>query len=139
MLDVEKKKKMCRKERISPVNLFAFPFFGTSAFPHRSFEPSGQSFLATLPFRRKGKEAVSLVKICGRKGKDDVSNPKNQAERAPILLSRAWSGLDTSFHEVVVSFPALLSFHRTPPFISRERKGVRERKGERWGKDKRGH
>ena len=29
----------------------------------------------------------------------DVSNPKNQAERAPILLSRAWSGLDTSFHE----------------------------------------
>ena len=33
----------------------------------------------------------------GQHGKDDVSNPKNQAERAPILLSRAWSGLDTSF------------------------------------------
>ena len=29
-MDVEKKKKMCRKERISPVNIFAFPFFGTS-------------------------------------------------------------------------------------------------------------
>jgi len=60
---------------------------------------------------------ASLVHICrrpseGKKGKyccgkrtcapamkNDVSNPKNQAERAPILLSRAWSGLDTSFHE----------------------------------------
>ena len=44
----------------------------------------------------------------GQHGKDDVSNPKNQAERAPILLSRAWSGLDTSF-----PVPTILSFSPT--------------------------
>ena len=39
-----------------------------------------------------------------------MSNPKNQAERAPILLSRAWSGLDTSFHEI--SFASHQLLHR---------------------------